>query len=101
MMKTNKKIFAALLKTLFTLSALFSVTVTAAIILTVLTESIHFFHFISPPDFLFGLRWSPQLAIRPDQVGSSGAFGIVPLFAGTFLIMLIAMAVAVPVGLFS
>lgn len=91
---------ARLLKALFMLSALFSVTVTAAIILTVLTESLHFFHFVRPLDFLLGLRWSPQLAIRPDQVGSSGAFGAVPLFAGTFLIMLIAMAVAIPVGLF-
>jgi phosphate transport system permease protein len=34
-------------------------------------------------------------------VGSSGAFGAVPLFVGTFLIMLIAMLVAGPIGLFS
>jgi len=32
------------------------------------------------------LQWSPQLAIRADQVGSSGAFGAVPLFTGTLLI---------------
>ena len=44
-------------------------------------------------------KWSPQIAIRADQVGSSGAFGAVPLFAGTFLIMAIAMLVAGPVGL--
>src|SRR5690606_24937270 len=42
-----------------------------------------------------------QTAIRPDQVGSSGAFGAVPLFAGTLLITAIAMCVAVPVGLLS
>lgn len=41
------------------------------------------------------------MALREDQVGSSGAFGAVPLFAGTFLITLIAMLVAVPIGLFS
>jgi phosphate transport system permease protein len=35
-------------------------------------------------EFLFGLKWSPQMAIRADQVGSSGAFGAVPVFAGTF-----------------
>ncbi len=34
-------------------------------------------------------------------MGSTGAFGALPLFAGTFLIMLIAMAVAAPVGLMS
>ena len=41
------------------------------------------------------------MAIRADQVGSSGAFGAVPLFAGTLLISLIAMVIAVPIGLFS
>ena len=51
--------------------------------------------------FLFGLQWSPQIAIRADQIGQSGAFGAVPLFAGTALITAIAMFVAVPVGLFS
>jgi len=50
-------------------------------------------------DFLFGLTWSPQTAIRADQVGSSGSFGAVPLFTGTLLITGIAMFVAVPVGL--
>ena len=39
--------------------------------------------------------------MRADQVGSSGAFGAVPLFAGTLLITLIAMLVAGPIGLFS
>ncbi|MHA1114500.1 MAG: phosphate ABC transporter permease subunit PstC, partial [Alphaproteobacteria bacterium] len=52
-------------------------------------------------EFLFGLNWSPQTAIRADQVGSSGAFGAVPVFAGTLLITVIAMAIAVPIGLFS
>ena len=52
-------------------------------------------------DFLFGLKWSPQLALRADQAGSSGAFGAVPLFLGTLLITLIALAVAIPIGLFS
>jgi phosphate transport system permease protein len=50
---------------------------------------------------LFDTQWSPQMAIRADQVGSSGSFGAVPLFAGTALISLIAMIVAVPIGLFS
>ncbi|HXK57678.1 MAG TPA: phosphate ABC transporter permease subunit PstC, partial [Gammaproteobacteria bacterium] len=44
---------------------------------------------------------SPQMAIRDDQVGSSGAFGAIPLFLGTMMISLIAMLVAVPIGLMS
>lgn len=74
---------------------------TAGIFLSVLFEALRFFQQVSPLDFLFGLTWSPQTAIRPDQVGSSGAFGAVPLFAGTLLISGIAMLVAVPVGLMS
>ena len=41
------------------------------------------------------------MAMRADQVGSSGAFGAVPLFTGTLLISLIAMFIAVPIGLLS
>ena len=74
---------------------------TIGIFLSVLFESLRFFQRVPLFDFLFGLDWSPQTAIREDQVGSSGAFGAVPLFAGTLLISSIAMLVAVPVGLMS
>ncbi len=74
---------------------------TIGIILSVLYESIRFFNIIPLHEFLFGLKWSPQMAIRADQVGSSGAFGAVPVFTGTLLVSAIAMAVAVPVGLMS
>jgi phosphate transport system permease protein len=74
---------------------------TIGIVLSVLYESIRFFQAVSVFEFLFGLKWSPQMAIRADQVGSSGAFGAVPVFAGTLLISAIAMAIAVPIGLMS
>lgn len=74
---------------------------TAGIVLSVLFESARFFAKVPVTEFLFGLNWSPQIAIRPDQVGASGAFGIVPLLAGTALISAIAMFVAVPIGLLS
>lgn len=72
---------------------------TIGIVLSVLYEAIRFFKAIPVTEFLFGLEWSPQMAIRADQVGSSGAFGAIPVFAGTLLISGIAMAVAVPIGL--
>jgi phosphate transport system permease protein len=72
---------------------------TVGIVLSVLFESIRFFQQVPVTEFLFGLEWSPQTAIRADQVGGSGAFGAVPLFAGTALIAGIAMLVAAPVGL--
>jgi phosphate transport system permease protein len=78
-----------------------AVLTTIGIVLSVLFEALHFFSKVSPIDFLFGLQWSPQTAMRADQVGASGAFGIVPLIAGTLLITVIAMLVAGPLGLFS
>ena len=74
---------------------------TIGIVLSVLYESIRFFKAIPITEFLFGLEWSPQMAIRADQIGSSGAFGAVPVFVGTALISGIAMCVAVPIGLMS
>jgi phosphate transport system permease protein len=74
---------------------------TIGIVLSVLSEAILFFKAIPVTEFLFGLKWSPQTAIRSDQVGSSGAFGAVPVFWGTALISAIALAVAVPIGLMS
>ncbi len=78
-----------------------AILTTLGIVLSVLFESIRFFGSVSPAEFLFGLQWSPQTAIRSDQIGASGLFGAVPLFAGTLLISAVAMAVAVPVGLLS
>ena len=72
---------------------------TIGIILSVLFESIQFFSAVPAWEFLFGTEWSPQIAMRSDQVAGSGAFGAIPLFAGTLLITVIAMFLAVPVGL--
>ena len=76
-----------------------AILTTVGIVLSVLFEAIRFFQKVPITEFLFGLNWSPQTAIRADQVGSSGSFGAVPLFTGTMLITFIAMVVAVPVGL--
>ncbi|HSC75089.1 MAG TPA: phosphate ABC transporter permease subunit PstC [Pseudomonadales bacterium] len=78
-----------------------AILTTVGIVVSVLFESLRFFKVVSWWQFLFGLDWSPQIAMRADQAGSSGAFGAVPLFAGTLLISMIAMLVAVPAGLMS
>lgn len=78
-----------------------AVLTTVGIVVSVLVESIRFFSMVSMTEFLFGLKWSPQIAMRADQVGSSGAFGVVPLMLGTVLISAVAMSVSVPVGLLS
>ena len=78
-----------------------AVLTTVGILLSVLVEAWMFFGKVSPVEFLLGTTWSPQIALRADQSGSSGSFGAVPLFTGTLLISLIAMLIAVPVGLMS
>jgi len=82
-------------------AAAISILTTLGIVFSVLFETLRFFGRVPPAEFLFGLQWSPQTALRADQVAASGAFGAVPLFVGTILISVIAMLVAGPIGLFS
>ena len=89
----------SIIKALLVLCSGVAIVTTIGIVLSVLFEAIRFFEAVNLFDFIFGSTWSPQTAIRVDQVGSSGSFGAVPLFLGTMLISLIAMIIAVPVGL--
>ena len=88
-------------------AATVAVLTTVGIVLSVVFETWRFFYDTSltgrptVPDFLFGLEWNPQSAMRADQGDIQTSFGIVPLLTGTLLITLIAMLVAGPLGLFS
>lgn len=99
-LRARQEVEAALRWLLLT-SASIAIFTTLGILLSVLFESLRFFQSVPVTDFLFGVEWSPQMAIREGQVGSSGEFGAVPLFLGTLLISAIALLVAVPVGLMS
>jgi len=78
-----------------------AILTTLGVVFSVVYESILFFQKVPVTEFLFSTEWSPQIALRTDQVGASGSFGSIPLFAGTLLISAIAMLVAVPIGLMS
>jgi phosphate transport system permease protein len=83
-------------------ASLIAILTTLGILLSLMFESLRFFRLYPLHSFAFGLEWSPQTAIRADQAGSSGAFGSIPLLWGTFFIgAIIAMIVAVPLGLMS
>lgn len=83
-------------------ASLIAILTTLGILLSLMFESLRFFKLYPVGSFLFGSEWSPQTAIRADQAGSSGAFGSLPLMWGTFFIgAIIAMVVAVPLGLMS
>lgn len=83
------------------LSSLAAIVTTLGIIASLLFEAMRFFAMVPVHEFLFGLRWEPQIAIRADQVAGQGAFGVIPVIFGTVVISLIAMIVAVPTGIYS
>lgn len=99
-MRARNMVESVVMICLFGSSAI-AILTTIGIALSVVFESIRFFQAVPLSDFLFGLDWSPQTAMRADQAGSSGAFGSVPVMVGTILISLIAMLVAIPIGLLS
>jgi phosphate transport system permease protein len=91
-----------LVMALLLIASLIAVLTTLSIVLSLLFESLRFFSMVAPVEFLLGTNWSPQTAMRADQAGSSGAFGAIPLFWGTIFIgAIIAMLVAIPLGLMS
>ena len=80
-------------------AALVAILTTAGIVGSLLYEAARFFAMVPAIDFLTGTRWSPQV-IDPADPGAS--LGALPLFWGTFFIgAIIAMAVALPLGLMS
>ena len=83
------------------ISSIIAIMTTVGIILSLVVETTKFFQDVTIFEYFFGLLWSPQMALREGQVAAEGSFGAVPVFAGTFLITIIAMALAGPVGLFS
>lgn len=99
--RRSSQLIEMAIKFILMASSLVAILTTVGIVLSLAFEAWRFFEKIPITDFLFGLEWSPQMAIRSDQVGSSGAFGVVPLLTGTLLISLIAMLVATPLGLLS
>ena len=98
-MKLRRSFFAA---------AVLAILTTIGIVASLLFEASRFFSEISMIDFFFGTHWSPMVSLRDGAAaadeavaGSSGSFGMVPVMLGTLLVAVIAMLVAVPVGLFS
>ena len=87
------------IRALLFLASSVAVLTTIGIVATMLLETLRFFGQVPATEFLFGLEWSPQTAIRNDQVAAAGSFGAVPLLAGTLLVAALAMVIAVPVGL--
>ena len=87
------KRFEGLIERGLFLCALLSVGTTVGIILVLAVETAAFLREVPITDFLFGTEWTPLF--------SSPSFGVLPLVAGTVLVSVIAMLVALPMGLLS
>ncbi len=79
---------------LLILAASLAILTTIGIVLSMFFETINFFGLHSFKDFFFGSTWAPNF--RGDS-----ELSILPLLWGTLFISLIALLVAVPVGLFA
>ncbi|WP_062017711.1 phosphate ABC transporter permease subunit PstC [Aureimonas sp. AU4] len=82
------------------LCSMIAIVTTIGIILSMLSETIEFFHRVEPSSFFFGTVWDPRFAAA-GSTGEAGQFGLIPLLAGTLYIAFVAMLFAVPVGLFA
>ena len=80
-----------IIKGLLMLAALISVLTTTGIVLSLIEETISFFGEVGVGDYLFGTDWAPLF--------EPASFGVLPLVLGTMLISLVAMIVAIPLGL--
>lgn len=87
-------------------ASLVSIFTTIGIVLSILFEALLFFKHVNIFSFLTGTSWNPDTAFlegagRGDESAAKPEFGSLPIFAGTFMITLIALSVSVPVGLFA
>ena len=93
--------FEQILSGLMIFCSLVAILTTLGIVVSLVFEASRFFASVPVTEFLFGLRWEPQIPLRADQIAGAGAFGAIPVFAGTLLIATIAMVVATPIGIFT
>jgi phosphate transport system permease protein len=92
---TARSRFESGIKVALMLAAALSVVTTVLIVGSLLFETIEFLGEVPIGDFLFGTKWTPQFA------GEQQSFGVLPLVWGTIYLSLIALAVAIPLGLLS
>ncbi len=102
----SRIVFEEFMRRTFFVAAVIAILTTIGIVASLLFEALRFFAAYSFFDFFFGMHWAPNVAFNSgvEVEGDAerlGSFGMIPVMAGTLLIAAIAMAVAVPIGLFS
>ena len=89
-----RNIVEAGIRALLIMAACLAILTTLGIVLSLIFNTVEFFRLHPATDFFFGTTWSPSF-------GGGSQLGVLPLLWGTLYISLIALAVAVPIGLFA
>ncbi len=89
--KQKRQIYESIIKFALISAATISILTTFGILFSILFEAIEFFQMRSFWYFITGTEWTPGV--------EGSKFGAVPIFAGTFVITIIALLVAIPIGL--
>jgi len=90
---SRKKAYDKIIKGILFLCASLSILTTIGIISVLIFETVEFFKEVHIFDFLFDSQWTPLFYEKH--------FGIMSLLCGTILVTLIAMLVAIPLGILS
>ena len=78
-------------------AASIAILTTIGIVLSLVFNTVEFFRLYPAVDFFTLLEWAPSFSGR----GGASSLGILPLLWGTFYISIVALLVAVPIGLFA
>ena len=79
------------IEVLLFVAALVSIATTIGILIAIVVPTVEFFQSVSFREFFTGTRWAPLFA--------DASYGVLPLVSATIIITLIAMMVAIPLGL--
>jgi len=60
-----------------------AILTTIGIVMSMFSEAMRFFHFVSPLDFFFGTEWNPGFSTSGNAEGS---YGLLPLLWGTLMV---------------
>ena len=89
--RQRQKIQEWFIENLLFMAGSLSVFITGAILWVLIYESVRFFSTVSLVEFLTGTEWTPLFA--------NPRYGILPLLSGTFVSTIVALFVAIPLGL--
>ena len=78
-------------------AASIAILTTIGIVFSLVFNTVEFFNLYPAMDFFFGVEWAPSFSGR----GGASSLGVLPLLWGTLYISIVALAVAIPIGLLS